>query len=145
PPPSNSIPLTHTHHARALPQAPHSNVVLVAVDVRHPGAGQYLGLSAARGLSSFLLDQSTAVESIIERPSGVGFAVVVAGPASSMPYELLKSPRLTALFSALRERFDYVVVDTLPVLPFPAVVILRDLGYGSLLVVRANRTPREVV
>jgi len=131
--------------AGALAQAPDAKVVLVEVDVRHPGIGQYLGLSAARGLSSFLLDQSTAVESIIERPSGVGFAVVVAGPASSMPYELLKSPRLTALFSALRERFDYVVVDTPPVLPFPDVGILRDLVDGFLLVVRANRTPREMV
>ena len=131
--------------AGALAQAPDAKVVLVEVDVRHPGVGQYLGLSAARGLSSFLLDQSTAVESIIERPSGVGFAVVVAGPASSMPYELLKSPRLTALFSALRERFDYVVVDTPPVLPFPDVGILRDLVDGFLLVVRANRTPREMV
>ena len=131
--------------AGALAQAPDAKVVLVEVDVRHPGVGQYLGLSAARGLSSFLLDQSTAVESVIERPSGVGFAVVVAGPASSMPYELLKSPRLTALFAALRERFDYVVVDTPPVLPFPDVGILRDVVDGFLLVVRANRTPREMV
>jgi protein-tyrosine kinase len=131
--------------AGALAQAPDAKVVLVEVDVRHPGVGQYLGLSAARGLSSFLLDQSTAVESVIERPNGVGFAVVVAGPASSMPYELLKSPRLTALFAALRERFDYVLVDTPPVLPFPDVGILRDLVDGFLLVVRANRTPREMV
>src|SRR5204862_173373 len=62
--------------AGALAQAPDAKVVLVEVDVRHPGVGQYLGLSAARGLSSFLLDQSMAVESIIERPSGVGFVVV---------------------------------------------------------------------
>ena len=45
----------------------------------------------------------------------------------------------------MRERFDYVVVDTPPVLPFPDVGILRDLVDGFLLVVRANRTPREMV
>src|SRR5262249_54825526 len=131
--------------AGALAQAPDAKVVLVEVDVRHPGVATYLGLGAGRGLSSFLLDPSMSAESVIERPSGVGFPVVVAGPASSMPYELLKSPRLTALFAALRERFDYVVVDTPPVLPFPDVGILRDVVDGFLLVVRANRTPREMV
>ncbi len=131
--------------AGALAQAPDARVVLVEVDVRHPSVGAYLGLGAPRGLSSFLLDPSTAIDAVIERPAGVGFAVVVAGPVSSMPYELLKSPRLTTLFAALRERFDYVVVDTPPVLPFPDVGILRDVVDGFLLVVRANRTPREMV
>jgi Mrp family chromosome partitioning ATPase len=75
----------------------------------------------------------------------VAFAVVTAGAASSMPYELLKSPRLAALLAALRERFDYVVVDTPPALPYPDVGILRDLVDGFLVVVRANRTPREML
>src|SRR5207245_3909007 len=80
--------------AGALAQAPDAKVVLVEVDVRHPGIGQYLGLSAARGLSSFLLDPSPAVESIIARPSGVGFAVVWARPAASQPSGLPQCPRL---------------------------------------------------
>jgi Mrp family chromosome partitioning ATPase len=84
------------------------------------------------------------VDDVLERPSGVGFAVVVAGPASSMPYELLTSPRLGALLTDLRQRFDVVVVDTPPVLPFPDVGIVRDLVDGVLLVLRANRTPREM-
>jgi len=60
-----------------------------------------------------------------------------------MPYELLKSPRLSALIGELRQRFDYVLVDTPPALPFPDVGILRDLVDGFIVVVRANRTPRE--
>jgi Mrp family chromosome partitioning ATPase len=62
-----------------------------------------------------------------------------------MPYELLKSPRLAGLLAALRDRFDYVVLDTPPVLPYPDVGILRDLVDGFVLVVRANRTPREML
>src|SRR5438309_227459 len=76
---------------------------------------------------------------------GVAFAVVPAGTASSMPYELLKSPRLASLLAALRDRFDYVVLDTPPVLPYPDVGILRDLVDGFVVVVRANRTPREML
>jgi Mrp family chromosome partitioning ATPase len=104
-----------------------------------------LGLSGGPGLSSYLLDPEVDVEQAIEHPRGLGFAVVLAGAASSMPYELLTSPRLSALFAALRQRFDFVVVDTPPALPFPDVGILRNLVDGMLVVVRANRTPREQV
>jgi capsular exopolysaccharide synthesis family protein len=137
--------MTAINVAGALAQSPDARVALVEVDVRHPGVARYLGLPGTRGLSTYLLDQGLAVEDVIDRPAGIGFAVVVAGPASSMPYELLKSPRITALFASLRERFDFVVVDTPPVQPYPDVGILRDLVDGFVVVVRANRTPRELV
>ncbi|HXG04899.1 MAG TPA: CpsD/CapB family tyrosine-protein kinase, partial [Candidatus Binatia bacterium] len=131
--------------AGALAQAPEARVALVEADVRHPGVARYLGLPSARGLSAYLLDPDMAVDAVIERPPTAGFAVIVAGRASSMPYELLKSPRLAALLTTLRERFDYVIVDAPPVLPFPDATILRDLVDAFVLVVRANRTPREMV
>jgi capsular exopolysaccharide synthesis family protein len=131
--------------AGALAQSPDARVVLVEMDLRHPRMAGYLGVPAARGLSGYLLDPAMSVEEVIERPAGIGFAVVSAGPPSSMPYELLKAPRLRALLAALRERFDFVVVDTPPVHPFPDVGILKDVVDGFVLVVRANQTPRELV
>jgi protein-tyrosine kinase len=137
--------MTAINVAGALAQAPDARVALVELDLRHPSMAEALGLRGARGLSTYLLDHSLRVEQAIERPAGLGFAVVVAGSASSMPYELLTSPRLSALFVGLRERFDYVVVDTPPALPFPDVGIVRALVDGFVVVVRANRTPREQV
>jgi non-specific protein-tyrosine kinase len=131
--------------AGALAQAPDARVVLVEVDVRHPGVARDLGLPSGRGLSGYLMDPAVSVDAVLERPAGVGFATVIAGGASSMPYELLKSPRLGALFTALRERFDFVVVDTPPVFPAPDVGLVRPLVDGFVLIVRANRTPREMV
>ena len=129
--------------AGALAQSPDGRVVLVDADLRHPRVGDYLGLTSAAGLSSFLLDSALDVDQVTEKPSSIAFSVIPAGAVSSMPYELLKSPRLSALFGALRTKFDYVVVDTPPVLAFPDVGILRDAVDGFVLVVRANRTPRE--
>ena len=85
------------------------------------------------------------LDAVLQRPASIAFSVLPAGAASSMPYELLKSPRLAALVAELRQRFDYVLVDTPPALPFPDVGILRDLVDGFVLVVRANRTPRETL
>jgi protein-tyrosine kinase len=137
--------ITAINLAGALAQAPDARVVLVEADLRHPSVARALGMPAGRGLSSYLLDTSMAPEAVITRPANVAFEVVTAGAASSMPYELLKSPRLAALLAALRERFDYVVVDTPPALPYPDVGILRDMVDGFVVVVRANRTPREML
>jgi Mrp family chromosome partitioning ATPase len=119
-------------------------VALVEIDIRHLGVARDLGVPSSRGLSGYLQDPTVSVDAVLERPAGVGFAVVVAGPASAMPYELLKSPRLDALLAALRERFDFIVVDTPPLFPFPDVGLVRHLVDGFVLVVRANRTPREM-
>ena len=137
--------ITAINLAGALAQAPDAKVVLVEADLRHPGVARALGMHAGRGLSSYLLDASMPPDAVITHSPNVAFAVVTAGAASSMPYELLKSPRLAALLAALRERFDYVVVDTPPALPYPDVGILRDMVDGFVVVVRANRTPREML
>jgi Mrp family chromosome partitioning ATPase len=73
------------------------------------------------------------LEAVLQRPPSIAFSVITAGAQSSMPYELLKSPRLAALVAELRERFDYVLVDTPPALPIPDVGILRDLVDGFVL------------
>jgi Mrp family chromosome partitioning ATPase len=85
------------------------------------------------------------VDRVVQRSPALGFAVVVAGAVAAMPYELLKSPRLTAMFAALLAEFDFVVIDTPPTLAYPDVGILRDVVDGFVLVVRANRTPRGQV
>jgi capsular exopolysaccharide synthesis family protein len=137
--------LTSLNLAGTLAQAADTRVALVEVDMRRPAVARYLGLSNARGLSTHLLGDGPGVESLLERPTGIGFTVVLAGPPIAMPYELLQSPRLRELFATLRERFDHVIVDTPPALPFPDVGILRDVVDGFLVVVRAHRTPRETV
>jgi Mrp family chromosome partitioning ATPase len=119
--------------------------VLLEADLRHPSVARYLGMPGRRGLSAYLVGGETSLDGVLERPACTAFAVVTAGAASAMPYELLKSPRLIALLRELRERFDYVVVDAPPALPFPDVGLLRDAVDGFVLVVRANRTPREML
>jgi capsular exopolysaccharide synthesis family protein len=131
--------------AGALAQSPDARVVVVEADLRHPSMARVLGLPGGHGLSAYLLDHSIPLEQVVEHPRGLGFAVVVAGSPSSMPYELLASARLSGLLATLRETFDFVLVDTPPTLPFPDVGILRELVDGFLLVVRAKRTPREQV
>jgi capsular exopolysaccharide synthesis family protein len=135
--------MTALNLAGALAQASDARVALLEADLRHPAVARYLGLPAERGLSSYLLDTTMNVDAVLQRIPSIAFAVLPAGATSSMPYELLKSPRLVALLAELRQRYDYVLVDTPSALPFPDVSILRDLVDGFVVVARANRTPRE--
>lgn len=135
--------ITAINLAGALAQAPDARVVLVEADLRHPSVARYLGLASGRGLSGYLLDGTTTLDAVLQRPTSIAFSVLPAGAASSMPYELLKSPRLAALIAELRQRCDYVLLDAPSALPFPDVGILRELVDGFVVVVRANRTPRE--
>jgi protein-tyrosine kinase len=135
--------ITALNLAGALAQAADTRVALVEADLRHPSVARYLGLPSGRGLSSYLLEPEMSLDDVLQRPASIAFAVLPAGTVSSMPYELLKSPRLGALIGELRLRYDYVLVDTPSVLHVPDVAILRDLVDGFVVVVRANRTPRE--
>ena len=135
--------MTALNLAGALAQASDARVALVEADLRHPSVAGYLGLPVGRGLSTYLVDTTMTVDDVVQRPASIAFSVLPAGSASSMPYELLKAPRMSALITELRRRYDYVLVDTPSALPFPDVGILRDLVDGFIVVVRANRTPRE--
>jgi Mrp family chromosome partitioning ATPase len=66
--------------------------------------------------------------------------MVPAGAATASPYELLQSPRLAELFDEARAQFDYVVVDTPPLIPVPDCRIIGKHVDGFLLVVRAHKT-----
>jgi capsular exopolysaccharide synthesis family protein len=143
--PGDGKTVTALNLAGTLAQGTDARVVLVEMDMRRPTIAQNLGMSNGRGLSTYLMGERGEVDSFLERRAGIGFTVLLAGPPVTMPYELLKSPRLRELFATLRQRFDHVIVDTPPMLPFPDVGILRDLVDGFLVVVRAQRTPREPV
>lgn len=143
--PGDGKTVTALNLAGTLAQGTDSRVCLMEIDMRRPTVAQSLGMSNARGLSTYLLGERGDVDSFLERRPGIGFTVLLAGPPVTMPYELLKSPRLRELFATLRQRFDHIIVDTPPMLPFPDVGILRDLVDGFLVVVRAQRTPREPV
>ena len=72
-------------------------------------------------------------------------SVVVAGESPATPYEVLKSPRLGELLDEARRLYDYVVIDTPPIVAFPDCRILNNWVDGWLIVVAAHRTSRKLL
>jgi capsular exopolysaccharide synthesis family protein len=105
------------------------NVLLIDVNLRRPTLHTLFGLTAGAGLASVLSD-GTAVAAAIQ-PSGInGLSVLPCGPLPANPAELLSSSHFKALLTSVRANYDFVVIDTCPVLEVtdPAVVATRVDG-----------------
>jgi protein-tyrosine kinase len=127
--------------AGALAQATEARVVLIDADLRRPALHHYLGMAESRrGLTDAILDASLTLVDVVRPCPPYNLSVLPAGTPSPSPYELLKSPRLGQLFEEARSQYDYVVVDTPPLVPLPDCRIIGKHVDGFVLVVRAHRT-----
>jgi receptor protein-tyrosine kinase len=137
--------VTAANLAAALAERRQTRVVLVDGDLRSPAVEKLFGLPPAPGLAELLRDQES-LENVI-RPTVVrGVSILGAGrePPES-PAELLASGRHRPIFNALKESFQYILVDTPPTLVFTDASLLGSEADGILLVVRLERTPRARV
>ena len=127
--------------AGTLAQASEARVVLIDTDLRRPALHRYLGLGEVRhGLVDAILDPTLTLVDVVQPCPPFNLSVLPAGAPTSSPYELLKSSRLGQLFEEARLRYDYVVVDTPPLVPAPDCRIISKHVDGFLLVVRAHKT-----
>lgn len=133
--------------AGALAQAPEARVLLVDADLRRSSVTSHLGLSDSdgRGLVDTILAPDLALEDVARRRPPFNLSVLPAGRRLASPYELLKSARLGELLEEARQRFDYIVVDTPPLVPFPDCRVIGKWVDGFLVVVAAHKTPRNLV
>ena len=121
-----------------------SRVLLVDVDLRRPRCHHVLGVSNARGLSSFLAGQAD-FESVVQPVADTSLSFVPAGAMPPNPAELVGSARMRDAVLQLRESYDFVILDSPPVLPVTDAVVLGREADGVVLVVKGYDTPRELV
>jgi|SRR5581483_1459637 len=139
--------ITAINLASSLTQLPGARVLLVDLDVRRPCVSANLGLERvnSRGLVDFVLDQNMPIEEVLQAYSSSKLTVILTGRAPSTPYDTLQSARLEELITEARQRYDYIVLDTPPLIPFPDCRLIERLADGFLVVVGAHRTPRRLV
>lgn len=121
-----------------------SRVLLVDGDMRRPGVHKALKISNTVGLSHLLVGQARVREAI-QRTSDPNFCVMTAGRTPPNPSELLSSERMRQLIGNLKQGpFDWVVIDTPPVLAVTDAIILTPLVDGVTFVVGAEMTRRRL-
>jgi capsular exopolysaccharide synthesis family protein len=121
-----------------------ARVLLIDADMRRPGLHRPLRLTNERGLSQVLIGQAR-VRDVIQRTVDPNLLAITAGRTPSNPSELLASERMKTLISNLSHGpFDWIVIDTPPVLAVTDAVILAPLVSGVTFVVGAEMTRRRL-
>lgn len=118
-------------------------VLLIGMDVRKPRLAEYLDIKPRFGLTQYLASDSlTADDLITSDPAAAGLDIIVAGPVPPNPAELLNSKRLDDLMADLRQRYDYIFIDSAPVGMVSDTFTLDRLADATIYVVRADYTTR---
>jgi capsular exopolysaccharide synthesis family protein len=121
-----------------------SRVLLVDADMRRPGLHKTLGVKNDAGLSHLLVGRARSREAIQRTPYS-NLWVLTAGRTPPNPSELLSSDRMRQLLESLGQGpFDWVIVDTPPVLAVTDAVILTPSVAGVVFVLGADMTRRRI-
>jgi len=121
-----------------------SRVLLIDADMRRPSVSRTLGIENNVGLSHLLTGQATARQAI-RRTSVQNLWVMTAGMTPPNPSELLSSERMKTLISNVQTGpFDWVLIDTPPVLAVTDAVIIAPWVSGVVFVIGSEMTQRRL-
>ena len=120
-------------------------VALVGLDIRKPMLAQYLNLPSQGCLTSYLSDDAYSIDDLVIPSETKGLDILPAGIIPPNPNELLLSDRLDQLFVELRQRYDYIVVDSAPVALISDTFQLNRVADMTVYVCRARYTTFDLI
>ncbi len=122
-----------------------SKVLLIDADLRRPAIHLRFRMGKGLGLASVLSGKSTLQESVAEWPDLPNVHILTSGPVPPLPSELLSSKQMEDLLATARADYDFVILDTPPVLAVTDASVLGRLVDAAILIVRYNAAQKQVV
>lgn len=120
-------------------------VLLVDADMRLGHTHLYFGLNLAKGLSDFLENSTLNLTNVIQKTTVDNLDFMSRGKEPNSPVELLMKADLSAIFKQLSQQYDYIVVDTPPVLAASDTMILGKQADSVVFVARYGVSiPKEI-
>jgi len=117
-------------------------VLLLEGDVRRPTQSKIFGIQSKPGVCEWLTGERPLVKTMY-RLDGAGIWILPAGIASGNSLELLQSGRAIPMMEQLTDWFDWVVIDSPPILPLADTSVWTNLADGILLVSRQGTTQKR--
>ena len=118
-------------------------IVLVGLDIRLPMLAQNLGLPSAPGVTTYLSGAISDIDKLIQHHKNCD--IIVAGPVPPNPSELLLSGRIDQLINELKQRYDYVIIDSAPIGLVSDTFSLGKYSDVVIYVTRANYTKKSFI
>ena len=121
-----------------------AKTVIVDCDLRRRNVNRLFGIEPEAGLVEVLLGKSR-LEDVLIQDEKTGASILPLAKSAFSPRDLLGSPAMDHLLAQLRARFDFVVLDTAPVIPVSDTRIVSPKADVVLFLVQWRRTSRKAV
>jgi capsular exopolysaccharide synthesis family protein len=131
--------------ARALSESLGKGIIIDA-DLRAPKLHHFFNMDNSVGLSTFLsgnIDFNNSDGLLIKSVFEKRLSIMTSGPIPPNPSELLGSTRMQDLIYALQSAFDFILIDSPPVMGLPDAIYLSKIVDGTVLVIRAGETTKN--
>ena len=129
----------------AVALAHHGNTCILDADLRRPSVGRAFNITTSSGLGEYLT-QSVSLNSIMTRvPQIEGLTVITAGKKVTNPGKLANLDNIRLLIHDLREMYNFVIIDSPPILPYSDGRALAPFVDGVVFVSRAGVVTREAM
>jgi capsular exopolysaccharide synthesis family protein len=130
--------------ATILARRQQPKILLLEGDLRRPSLAKQFGLGKIPGLSEWLQGEPRMIKDIY-RLEGPNLWFLPAGRPPENPLELMQSGRLSELMKQLSGWFDWIIIDSPPVLPLADTSVWARLADGILLVTREGTTKKRML
>ncbi len=133
--------------AAALAKASDRRVLLMDFDLWRPSISAYLGEDEGdhQGILDLIQEPQLELNNIVIKLKPLNLSILFAGAALTTSHEAPAAWQLEAIFTAARQQYGYIIVDTPPIFPFLDCQLVEPFVDGFLLVVAKHKTPRQLV
>jgi capsular exopolysaccharide synthesis family protein len=127
--------------AMALAQGARQNILVVDADLRNSGVCRTLKMGERSGIRDWYQSDSQVTDFIC-RIEGLNIWVLPAGQETVDPLEVLKSPRMSKLLTGMSAAFDWLLIDSAPLLPIADAEVISRIADGTIVVVRRDKSSK---
>ncbi|MEN3335991.1 MAG: polysaccharide biosynthesis transport protein [Blastocatellia bacterium] len=121
-----------------------NSVLILDCDLRKPSVHKVLGIEQTCGLSTYLSRDAKLID-VMQKVPIPNLWVMPCGPIPPNPAEMISSFKMKKLLRTLSENFDYIIIDSPPLLKVTDPVILSTMVDGVILVVQSGKSTRDVL
>ena len=122
-----------------------AKVIVIELDLRKPKLSKRLDISSEIGLSNYVTNDLGLFDIIQEVPGAEHINFISSGPIPPNPAEMLMSDKTTALLEALKEQYDYIIIDTAPIGLVTDALLLEKFTDMTLFIVRHQFTLKQIL
>lgn len=120
------------------------NTVIIGGDLRRPTIGAFFDISQKKGLSTWLIGMHN-LDEVIQTTKHEQLYVIPAGPVPPNPSELLNHKKLCEFISLLKERFDYIIIDSAPIGIVSDSYAWAEVADATIMLVRGGKSVMKIL